>query len=52
MTAPTLADAPEVGQLVRVRGQQRVVASLHHSRQQRDELSPTPLPGARWCRTE
>ncbi len=36
---------PEVGQLVRVRGQQWVVSSVDHSSQPVDELSPSDLPG-------
>lgn len=36
---------PEVGQLVRVRGQQWVVTSVNSSRQLVDELAPTELPG-------
>ncbi|MGW5289715.1 DISARM system SNF2-like helicase DrmD [Rhodococcus pyridinivorans] len=39
-----LAD-PEVGQLVRVRGQQWVVTAVDRSRQPTDELAPTELPG-------
>ncbi|HEY5857375.1 MAG TPA: DISARM system SNF2-like helicase DrmD [Aldersonia sp.] len=38
-------DDPEVGQLVRVRGQQWVVSDVSRSRQPVDELSPTELPG-------
>lgn len=38
-------DEPEVGQLVRVRGQQWVVARLSRSRQPIDELAAAELPG-------
>ncbi len=45
MTSATLHDtAPEVGELVRVRGQQWVVARRSDSAQPRDELAPD-LPG-------
>ncbi len=40
-----VTDVPEVGQLVRVRGQQWVVSRLHRSRQPADELAATRLPG-------
>ncbi|MDQ3150984.1 MAG: SNF2-related protein [Actinomycetota bacterium] len=43
MTATTAE--PEVGQLVRVRGQQWVVSRLSRSAQPVDELSPARLPG-------
>ncbi|MFR9770677.1 DISARM system SNF2-like helicase DrmD [Nocardia sp. SC052] len=36
---------PEVGHLVRVRGQQWIVSDVDRSRQPCDELSPTALPG-------
>ena len=39
------AAEPEVGQLVRVRGQQWLVSRLHRSTQPVDELSATTLPG-------
>ncbi len=39
------ADAPEIGALVRVRGQQWVVSRLHVSSQPADELAATRLPG-------
>jgi hypothetical protein len=38
-------DAPEAGQLVRVRGQQWVVAGVRESRQAADELAAARLPG-------
>lgn len=38
-------DSPEVGQLVRARGQQWVVAAVDRSHQPTDELSATRLPG-------
>lgn len=41
----TAVDDPEVGQLVRVRGQQWVVSAVDRSIQHVDELSPTELPG-------
>jgi len=41
----TPADAPEVGELVRVRGQQWVVARLDRSVQPADELAATRSPG-------
>ncbi len=44
MTASPLVD-PEVGQLVRVRGQQWVVVAVDRSRQPVDELAPSELPG-------
>jgi superfamily II DNA or RNA helicase len=40
------ATAPGVGELVRVRGQQWVVARRSDSTQPRDELAPRQLPGA------
>lgn len=44
----TLADqvAPQVGDLVRVRGQQWVVAAANTSEQPEDELAATKVPGA------
>ena len=44
VTASALVD-PEVGQLVRVRGQQWVVIAVDRSRQPIDELAPSELPG-------
>ncbi len=44
MTGTSLMD-PEVGQLVRVRGQQWVVTAVDRSRQPIDELAPAELPG-------
>lgn len=44
MSAPTTAD-PEVGQLVRVRGEQWLVTEVDRSAQPSDELSPAVLPG-------
>ncbi len=41
----TTADGPQVGQLVRVRGQQWVVADVSRSAQPVDELAPARLPG-------
>ena len=41
----TPADVPEAGQLVRVRGQQWVVAGVSRSRQPVDELAASRLPG-------
>jgi hypothetical protein len=41
----TVADAPEEGELVRVRGQQWVVAHVSRSRQPADELAASSLPG-------
>jgi hypothetical protein len=41
----TATDAPEAGQLVRVRGQQWVVARVSQSRQPVDELAASRLPG-------
>ncbi|MGH3275257.1 MAG: SNF2-related protein, partial [Streptosporangiaceae bacterium] len=41
----TASDVPEAGQLVRVRGQQWVVADVKESRQPVDELAATRLPG-------
>ncbi len=41
----TVADAPEAGELVRVRGQQWVVARVSQSRQPVDELAASSLPG-------
>lgn len=41
----TGSDVLEVGQLVRVRGQQWVVSDLSVSRLPADELAPTVLPG-------
>src|SRR5260370_42259409 len=41
----TAADVPEAGQLVRVRGQQWVVAGVSRSRQPVDELAASRLPG-------
>ena len=38
-------DVPEVGQLVKVRGQQWVVSGISNSRQPQDELAATRLPG-------
>lgn len=38
-------DVPEVGQLVKVRGQQWVVSGISSSRQPQDELAATRLPG-------
>ncbi len=38
-------DVPEVGQLVKVRGQQWVVSGVSISRQPQDELAATRLPG-------
>jgi len=45
LSVSTAGADPEVGQLVRVRGQQWVVAGVSRSSQPRDELSPTVLPG-------
>ena len=39
------SDVPEVGQLVRVRGQQWVVSGVKESRQPVDELAASRLPG-------
>jgi superfamily II DNA or RNA helicase len=44
-TPQATAEAPEVGGLVRVRGQQWVVARLHRSLQPADELAATRSPG-------
>ena len=41
----TAADVPEAGQLVRVRGQQWVVADVNESRQPVDELAASRVPG-------
>jgi len=41
----TAAGVPEAGQLVRVRGQQWVVADVNESRQPVDELAASRLPG-------
>jgi len=41
----TASDVPEAGQLVRVRGQQWVVAGVNQSRQPVDELAASRLPG-------
>jgi superfamily II DNA or RNA helicase len=41
----TATDVPETGQLVRVRGQQWVVADVNESRQPVDELAASRLPG-------
>jgi superfamily II DNA or RNA helicase len=41
----TATDVPETGQLVRVRGQQWVVAEVNESRQPVDELAASRLPG-------
>ena len=38
-------DVPELGQLVKVRGQQWVVSGVSNSRQPQDELAATRLPG-------
>src|SRR6516225_1785364 len=38
-------DAPEAGQLVRVRGQQWVVSQVNSSHQPQDELAATRIPG-------
>ncbi|MGI8491664.1 MAG: DISARM system SNF2-like helicase DrmD, partial [Acidimicrobiales bacterium] len=45
LTAGDRTDHLEVGQLVRVRGQQWVVSALSRSRQPTDQLSPHDLPG-------
>jgi superfamily II DNA or RNA helicase len=51
MSAPTLdrpasaTDEPEVGQLVRARGQQWVVSAINRSEQPVDELAAAALPG-------
>lgn len=46
LTMPTMTeDLPEVGQLVRARGQQWLVAAVSRTRQPADELSPSCLPG-------
>jgi hypothetical protein len=45
VTTLTGEHLPEAGDLVRVRGQQWVVSSLHRSSQPVDELAPRELPG-------